>query len=342
MAQGFTNRRLGFAGNGLTKVFVNGVKQNSTSGTEIDFTIPSGVKKISIPLQDVSLSGTSQLTCQIGDSSGVVTTGYVGTTGFVAGASQGSSAIAGTGWHIHTGLANAAHEIMGLIELVLLDEATNLWVCTFNGGTDASGTGHNVFWAGNLSLSGELTTVRLTARNGTDTLDNGTINVQYDNPDPAVVAEANADMVLQVVQDTDSTYQTGTTTIPIDNTKPQNTEGDEYLTVSITPRKSTSLLKVEVNLQVSPSGTSGLALALFLDSESDARAVAYDYHGVAEEYRIISLVYYMTAGQETSMTFKARAGMFTAGTLNVNGEHSAGARFNNTLASNITVTEYRQ
>ena len=62
---------------------------NSTSGTSIDFTgIPSGVKRITIMLKDVSTSGTSYKLIQLGSGS-ITTTGYFNFTSYVAGTNQG-------------------------------------------------------------------------------------------------------------------------------------------------------------------------------------------------------------------------------------------------------------
>ena len=58
MSQGFAKDYVVKA-TGATDVFVNGTKVASTSGTEIDFTIPSGVKKITLSISGFSTSGTS-------------------------------------------------------------------------------------------------------------------------------------------------------------------------------------------------------------------------------------------------------------------------------------------
>jgi len=64
----------------------------TASGTSIDFTgIPSWVKRITVMFDGVSVSGTSRVMVQLGDSGGVETTGYTGainegvtfTTGFL-------------------------------------------------------------------------------------------------------------------------------------------------------------------------------------------------------------------------------------------------------------------
>ena len=46
--------------------------------------------------------------------------------------------------------------------------------------------------------------------------------------------------VLQVVNYQTGALASGTTTMPTDNTIPQNTEGTEFMTLAITPRSASS------------------------------------------------------------------------------------------------------
>ena len=82
--------------NGTVGLLVSGTAVASTSGTSIDFTsIPAGVRRITVMFRGVSVSGTSSILIQLGDSGGIETTGYVSSgTGFsgVAGATISSTA----------------------------------------------------------------------------------------------------------------------------------------------------------------------------------------------------------------------------------------------------------
>ena len=222
MGQGFSNKQLAFAGNGITQIFVNGVKQATTSGTEFDFAIPSGVKEIKCIFNEVSLSGTNWTEIQIGDSSGIKTTGYLGSasrmgTGVTTANSTGAFSVYATG---------STENATGIMILSLLDEATNTWVAS---GTLATGVTALTYTTGGVvSLDSELTTVGLT-RDVTSTFNGGSFNIQYDNPDPTVVA-ATGGIVVQTVHTQDGEVATGTTNLPFDDTIPQNTEGDEYMT----------------------------------------------------------------------------------------------------------------
>lgn len=143
--------------------------------------------------------------------------------------------------------------------------------------------------------------------------------------------------IVQRVTATDSAYTTHTTSIPLDNTIPQNTEGDEILTVSITPRGAGNILFVTVNIMFSIGVTLGTAVfALFRDSAADAvRATAVtvgDNSGIETLY----LVHEEAATATSSTTFKLRAGR-TANTLRING--GSAALFNGTSKTVITIEE---
>lgn len=148
-----------------------GTAQASTSGTAIDFTgIPSWVKRITVMLNGVSLSGTSNLLIQIGS-------GSVQSTGYVAGATQSNNATVQTstaGFVLTSGLV-ASSAIYGNIALTLV--TGNTWS---SGGVlwNTSNAGHTN--AGSVSLSGALDRIRITTVNGTDTFDAGTINIMYE------------------------------------------------------------------------------------------------------------------------------------------------------------------
>ena len=145
----------------------------STSGTSIDFTgIPAGVKRITVMFNGVSVSGTSILQVQLGDSGGIENTSYVSVS-----SSSSTSANSTTGL-VANSIGNAAYVITGVMTIVNL--STNLWISSGTTNTDpASGNFANSF-AGRKTLSDTLDRVRITTVNGTDTFDAGTINVLYE------------------------------------------------------------------------------------------------------------------------------------------------------------------
>jgi|LakMenEpi03Aug12_release.lakeMendotaPanAssembly.Ray.scaffolds.fasta_scaffold597947_3 hypothetical protein len=170
--------------NGLTaplggSIITSGTAVASTSGTSIDFTsIPSWVKRVTINFNDVSTSGTSPPQIQIGDSGGIETTGYAGSSTIIAGGT--AQALFTTGFGIGVNTSNWANVVVvsGAITITLLNGSTNTWVAS--GSVGRSDTASTYFTSGGKSLSATLDRVRITTVNGTDTFDAGSINILYE------------------------------------------------------------------------------------------------------------------------------------------------------------------
>jgi hypothetical protein len=153
-----------------------------------------------------------------------------------------------------------------------------------------------------------------------------------------VLTNKTAGTVLQVVNATYSTYSSSATTIPDDNTIPQNTEGTEIITLAITPTSATSkLLITSVVFATSGSGGSIIANALFQDATANALAVTSTTAGAAGWMITDVMQHYMTSGTTSSTTFKIRAGGHV-GTTYFNG--NTGARlYNGTGFCSLTIME---
>ena len=142
--------------------------------------------------------------------------------------------------------------------------------------------------------------------------------------------------VVQVVHVEQGATATGTTVMPNDNTIPQKTEGDEYMTLAITPTHASNKLLIEVNIhgvQNSNGGAIGMCTALFQDTTAGALSHMFTSK-TAGYYVALGLVHYMTAGTTSGTTMKVRIGAGGAGTTTFNGAYGGG-----TLASNITIWE---
>jgi hypothetical protein len=147
--------------------------------------------------------------------------------------------------------------------------------------------------------------------------------------------------LVQVVNTQDGEVATGTTLIPMDDTIPQNTEGDEYMTLAITPKNASNILEIEVRAFISSSAGSGYySAALFQDATASALASSIDIFTTTDDLVGVSFKHRMVAGTTSSTTFKVRAGADVAGTITFNG--FAGARkHGGVLASSITINEIR-
>jgi hypothetical protein len=150
-----------------------GTSVASTSGTFIDFTgLPAWVKRITVMYAGVSTNGTSALILQLGTSSGVVTSGYVGTMSYDA-----ARAIYTTGIGIHNN-GSASGIGNGTTQVSLL--GSNTWVGSGTVGCTGAGTGETYSSGSHIALGGTLDRVRITTVNGTDAFDAGSINILYE------------------------------------------------------------------------------------------------------------------------------------------------------------------
>lgn len=149
---------------------------------------------------------------------------------------------------------------------------------------------------------------------------------------------ANRSRIVQIVNTQTGAVATGSTTIPFDDTIPQNNEGDEYMTLAVTPISATNKLKIDVTFNCAVSALAQVCVALFQDSTANALAAMTPSRIEAAGVQTsCTFSHYMTAGTTSATTFKVRAGP-SSGTLTFNG--SAGSRrWGGVLASSITITE---
>lgn len=144
--------------------------------------------------------------------------------------------------------------------------------------------------------------------------------------------------VVQQLNTTTGEVATGTTVLPNDDTIPQITEGDLFLTRTFTPTDATNTLKIEINCLLSTNNDGRwMTVALFQDSITDALACMPEFFPLSGGAWAISFTHTMTAGTTSEITFTVRAGT-TDGTTTFNG--SGGARLRGgSIASSIIVTE---
>jgi len=147
--------------------------------------------------------------------------------------------------------------------------------------------------------------------------------------------------LVQVENTETGTVATGTTTMPIDNTIPQNDEGDQVMTRTITPTHASNKLLIEVHVVMS-CATAGrnLQAALFKDSDAGALASTYSYAHQGGEPASNSFSHFMTTGGTSEITFKVRIGTSSGGTVTFNG-HSGSQAHGGVLSSSITISEIR-
>lgn len=150
---------------------------------------------------------------------------------------------------------------------------------------------------------------------------------------------ALAGSVIQVVNTQTGAVATGTTAVANDDTIPQNTEGDQYMSLAITPTNASNKLKIDVVLFGQCGGANDSICALFQDTTADALAAFLQNHDSTSgmEHKF---THYMAAGTTSSTTFKVRAGAAGAGTTTFNGV-TAARKLGGVMASSITITEIK-
>jgi hypothetical protein len=145
--------------------------------------------------------------------------------------------------------------------------------------------------------------------------------------------------VAQVVRDTEATYTTLGTIIPSDNSIPQNTEGDEVLSVAITPKSASSTLQIDIVAHLGGNVADLLACAVFVDTTASAIAVGSTSIAGGGIMETISFNHSVSAASTSARTYKVRCGADSASDGALNGNETA-RLFGGVAISSLTVTEY--
>lgn len=148
--------------------------------------------------------------------------------------------------------------------------------------------------------------------------------------------------LVQAVGTVTGAVATGTTQMVLDDTIPQNTEGDQYMTQAITPTNSSNILEIEVHwMGASDAGATAFMMAgLFQDTTANALAAAWAPCGASGQAIDLHFKHRMTAGTTSATTFKVRAGANASNTTTFNGRAS-GRIFGGVMSSSITVKEIK-
>ena len=145
--------------------------------------------------------------------------------------------------------------------------------------------------------------------------------------------------VAQMVYSQVTAVGTGFTVIPVDDTIPQITEGDQYMTVSVTPKAVGNILVVDALVLLSHSApNTWLSAAIFRDAVSNALAANAAFAETGGGGVVVPVRAYHTVASLSAITFRLRAGGHQAGTTTFNGT-SASRLFGGIGISSLQVME---
>ena len=125
-------------------------------------------------------------------------------------------------------------------------------------------------------------------------------------------------VIIQTTYAETSAMLNPTATIPMDNTIPQNTEGTEVLTNTITPKRASSRIRTRFQGFLGAGHVSFVTVALFKDSDANAIQVGVNVVAGAGYSSQTSLEYEHAPATTSLITYKIRVGAHTAGTTRFN------------------------
>lgn len=149
--------------------------------------------------------------------------------------------------------------------------------------------------------------------------------------------------VVQIVNATPYTANTNlTTTIPYDDSIPQNTEGTQILTLTITPTSASNKVRLRFSGFGSASTTEHITAALFVNSTANAifatmTALERDSGAQTDRPSSISFEFEHSPGTTSATTYSVRVGG-PGGTIRMNGT-SSGRLFGGVAACTLIAEE---
>ncbi len=148
--------------------------------------------------------------------------------------------------------------------------------------------------------------------------------------------------VIQIQYASDNAVSAALTTNMVnDDSIPANDEGDELLTVEITPKSATSRLVIEGIFHIAAAAAEQLITAIFVDDVGPAIYAQQDPIAAADEIITVKVSHSLISGSTVARTYKFRAG--TVGqNIVMNGIVTGpGRKLGGVLISSASVTEHQ-
>lgn len=143
--------------------------------------------------------------------------------------------------------------------------------------------------------------------------------------------------ILGTASSSSASLISATTVMPFDDTIPQNTEGDEALTVSYTPVNASSTIEVTFSGMIGGATSARIVIGLFKDSGADALYATSTTNVGSTGAMQTAFTYRESAASTSARTYKIRFGP-QSGTAYMNGTNGSRA-FGGTCKAEIVITE---
>jgi hypothetical protein len=165
----------------------------------------------------------------------------------------------------------------------------------------------------------------------------GTWNVSPTSIQPFGPGVPLPGQLVQPVQTLTTATTSGSTALPFDDTIPQITEGDQYLSQAITPTSAANLLQADWVLHFGAASAVAVTTALFQDATAAALTAGGTY--LAANPLRSPMTHTMLAGTTSSTTLKVRAGTAGGATLKMNAQDNATRVYGGVCTSSIAIRE---
>jgi hypothetical protein len=142
---------------------------------------------------------------------------------------------------------------------------------------------------------------------------------------------------VQKVVSRDSAAASGSTATPHDDTIPQNTEGNQFMTKAITPTSAANFLEIDISVMISIDPAAWGTTALFQDSTAGALTARDVHHSVNGNGKPHAIKHIMSAQTASSTTFNVRSGSASGATCYFNG--TAGRMLGGVNYSSLIIQE---